>query len=135
MSKIVGLLLLLLLFVLLIPPVRMRARPYMQPVLDPVYEWSAKNRVKTLVELVQEEEILGHVIPTPARFAQFVDQRDMQQDASKDPWGTTYYLRVLRRGYYVGSAGRDRLPGTPDDIVSKTIDRRERDGSGSNRRR
>jgi hypothetical protein len=125
MSKIVGLLLLVLLFILLIPPVRTRARPYMQPVLDPVYEWSAKNRVKGLVRLVQEEEILGRRIPTPAEFPRFVDQRDMQQDASKDPWGTTYYLRVLRRGYYVGSAGRDQLPGTPDDIVSETIGRRE----------
>jgi hypothetical protein len=125
MSRIFGLLFLLVLAVVLVPPIRQRARPYMQPVLDPVYEWSAKNRVKTLVKLVQEEEQLGRQIPPPAMFAAFVDGRDFQKDASKDPWGNNYYLRVLRKGYYVGCAGRDQIPGTPDDIVSATIPRRD----------
>jgi hypothetical protein len=124
MSRIVGLLLILLLTILLVPPIRQRAMPYVQPVLDPVYEWSARNRVKTLLNLVHEEEELGHPIPTPDRFAQFVEFRDFQKDASKDPWGTPYYLRLNRSSYYVGCAGRDRTPGTTDDILSVTISRR-----------
>ena len=130
MSRIVGLLLLLLMTVLLVEPVRERARPYLQPALDPVYEWSAKNRVKTLVKYVEEEEILGRPIPTARSFPDFIEDRDVQKDASKDPWGNPYYLRVLRRGYYVGSPGRDQVAGTPDDVVSVTIQRR-----GERRRR
>jgi hypothetical protein len=133
MSRIFGLLLLLIITVLLVPPIRQRARPYMQPALDPVYEWSAKNRVKTLVELMREEEMLGRHVPTAREFSAFVENRDSQRDASLDPWGNPYYLRMLRKGYYVGSSGRDQIPGTPDDIVSKTITRR--DAETSRRRR
>ena len=97
MSRIVGLLLLLLLTVLLVPPIRERARPYMQPAIDPVYEWSARNRVKTLLNLVREQESLGKQLPTPKDFAQFVDARDFQKDASKDPWGNPYYLHMASR--------------------------------------
>jgi hypothetical protein len=130
MSRIVGLLLILILTVLLVRPIRERARPYIQPALDPVYEWSARNRVHTLLNLMREEETLGHALPTPDRFAQFIEFRDFQKDASKDPWGNPYYLRLQRRGYFVGSAGRDQVPNTPDDIVSETVSRRsERPGS------
>lgn len=129
MSRLTGLLLLLLLVILLFPPVREELKPYAKPVLDPVYEYSAKNRVKTLLKLVQEEEILGRPMPTPRNFAAFVEQRDLQENASQDPWGQPYYLRVLRRGYYVGSPGRDMVRFTPDDIVSDTVRRRESAGS------
>src|SRR5687768_15976861 len=99
MSRLAGLLLALLVTILLFPQARERLLPYVQPLLDPVYEWSAKNRVTTLVKLMQEEESLGRKIPAARDFAAFVERRDMTENASLDPWGNPYYLRVLRRGY------------------------------------
>jgi hypothetical protein len=132
MSRIIGLLLLLVLAVLLVPPIRHRATPYMQPALDPVYEYAARNRVKTLVNLVREEETLGRPLPLPKDFTRFVDQRDFQRDPGTDPWGQPYYLKVTRRAYYVGSPGRDKVVGTTDDIVSETVSRK---ADGRDRRR
>jgi hypothetical protein len=132
MSRIVGLLLILLLTVLLVPPIRERARPYMQPAIDPVYEWSARNRVKALVNILREQETLGKQLPDAKTFSAFVDARDFQKDASKDPWGNPYYLHMNRSSYFVGSAGRDQITGTPDDIVSTTVSRR---GDTGRRRR
>jgi hypothetical protein len=118
MSKLLGFLLLLIGAVVLVPQLRARAMPYVQPALNPFYEWSARNRVSDIVELLHEEETLGRGIPEPRKFAAFVAQRDFQKDAAQDPWGTPFYLRVTRKAYFVGSAGRDRVPNTPDDIVS-----------------
>lgn len=118
MSKLLGFLLLLIGAVVLVPPLRARAMPYVQPALNPFYEWSARNRVNDIVEILHEEETLGRSIPDPRNFAGFVARRDFQKDAAQDPWGTPFYLRVTRKAYFVGSAGRDRIPNTPDDIVS-----------------
>lgn len=124
MSRLAGLLLLLLLVLLLFPPVRERLRPYAQPALDPMYEWSAKNRVTTLAKHVEEQESLGRTIPDPRDFSRFIEGRDPQANAAIDPWGEPYYLRVTRDSYYVGSPGRDRVEGTADDVVSETMQRR-----------
>ncbi len=118
MSKLLGFLLLLIGAVVLVPQLRARAMPYVQPALNPFYEWSARNRVNDIVQILHEEETLGRPIPNPASFAAFVARRDFQKDAAHDPWGTPFYLRVTRKAYFVGSAGRDRIPNTPDDIVS-----------------
>jgi hypothetical protein len=118
MSKLLGILLLLIGAVVLVPQLRARAMPHVQPALNPFYEWSARNRVNDIVEILHEEETLGRNIPDPANFAGFVARRDFQKDAAHDPWGTPFYLRLTRKAYFVGSAGRDRLPNTEDDIVS-----------------
>ena len=118
MSKLLGFLLLLIGAVVLVPALRERAMPYVAPALNPFYEWSARNRINDIVEILHEEETLGRSIPDPRNFASFVARRDFQKDAAQDPWGTPFYLRVTRKAYFVGSAGRDRLPNTPDDIVS-----------------
>lgn len=119
MSKLLGILLLLIGAVVLVPQLRARAMPHVQPALNPFYEWSARNRVNEIVGILHEEETLGRPIPAPAGFADFVARRNFKKDAAQDPWGTPFYLRVTRKAYFVGSAGRDRLPNTPDDIVSE----------------
>jgi len=118
MSKLFGFLILLIGAIVLVPQLRARAMPYAQPALNPFYEWSARNRVNEIVGILHEEETLGRPIPDPASFARFVAQRNFKKDAAQDPWGTPFYLRVTRKAYFVGSAGKDRLPNTPDDIVS-----------------
>ncbi len=119
MSKLLGFLLLAIGAVVLVPALRERAMPHVAPALDPFYSWSARNRVSEIVDLLREEETLGRGIPAPRDFAKFVDQRDFQKGASLDPWGTPFYLQVRRRTYVVGSAGKDRLPRTADDILSE----------------
>ena len=124
MSKLLGILLLLIGAVVLVPALRVRAMPHMQPVLDPFYEWSARNRVNSIAGLVREEETLGRALPSPRGFSAFVDERDHQKGAGTDPWGTPFYLRLTRRTYVVGSAGKDRIPNTADDILSAAQPRR-----------
>ena len=120
MSRLISFILIIAFTSLLFAPVRERVRPHIQPLLDPIYEWSARNRVSTLLKYVQEEESIGRSIPTPHEFPDFVERRDVQANASMDPWGNPYYLHVMRRGYYVGSAGRDQVQGNADDVVSST---------------
>ena len=118
-SKIFWLLMGLIAVVVLVPPVRARVWPKLQPALNPVYEWNARTRVNDIRDVVKRADATGRPIPTGEAFAHFVDTEDMQQDASLDPWGTPYYILFDRATFQVGSAGKDRQPGTADDILSK----------------
>jgi Type II secretion system (T2SS), protein G len=105
--------------VVLVPPVRERVWPKVQPAFNPLYEWSARTRVNEISDVVKRADSLGRSVPAggPA-FAAFVDTEDMQQNASEDPWGTPYYIVFNGQSFQVGSAGKDRDPGTDDDILS-----------------
>jgi hypothetical protein len=105
--------------VALVPPVRERVWPKLQPALNPVYEWNARTRVNDIRDVVKRADATGRNIPTGTAFAQFVDSEDMQEDASLDPWGTPYYILLDRATFQVGSAGKDMQPGTEDDILSQ----------------
>lgn len=119
-SKIFWLLVAAVAVVVLVPPVRERVWPRVQPALNPVYQWNARTRVDEIRDLVKRADAIGSTIPTtPDGFAQFVDREDMQEDASLDPWGTPYYLVLDGANFQVGSAGKDMQPGTEDDILSR----------------
>lgn len=118
-SKIFWALVALAAVVALVPPVREKVWPKLQPALNPVYQWNAKNRVNELRTLVKRADALGRTIPTGDGFAQFVDIEDMQENASRDPWGTPYYITFSGVTFQVGSAGKDRVAGTGDDILSR----------------
>jgi hypothetical protein len=119
MSRIFWLLALALVAVLTIQPLRERARPQIEFVLNPIYRWEAKNRVNEIYRVLERERAQGTPIPTPRHFNAFLAQRD-GADAAVDPWKEPFYLAATRRSYYVGSAGPDRLRGNEDDLVSKT---------------
>lgn len=104
--------------VLLVPPVRERVWPKLQPAFDPLYEWNAKNEVNGLRDVVKRADATGRTIPTDERFSAFVNSEAMEQNASNDSWGTPFYITVSGNTFQVGSAGRDRQPGTADDILS-----------------
>jgi hypothetical protein len=104
--------------VVMVPALRAKAWPKVQPALNPLYEWSAKNRVNEIRDLVKRADAQGHTIPAGDAFARFVDNEDMQQNASQDPWGNAYYIVFSGSTFQVGSAGKDREPGTADDILS-----------------
>jgi hypothetical protein len=120
MAKIFWLLVAAVAVVALVPPARERVWPKVQPVLNPVYEWNARTRVNDIRDLVKRADATGRPVPTGAAFAQFVDSEDMQEEASMDPWGTPYYILFYRTTFQVGSAGKDRVPGTVDDILSNS---------------
>jgi hypothetical protein len=117
-AKIFWLLVAAVAVVVLVPPVREKVWPKVQPALNPVYQWSARNRVNQIRDVVKRADSVGRPVPTGVEFAHFVDTEDMQQDASIDPWGTPYYITFSGATFQVGSAGRDLQAGTGDDILS-----------------
>jgi hypothetical protein len=118
-SKIFWLLMGVIAVIVLVPPVRQRVWPKLQPALNPVYEWNARTRVNDIRDVVKRAEATGRPIPTGEAFSNFVDSEDMQEDASDDPWGSPYYILFDRATFQIGSAGKDRQPGTADDILSR----------------
>lgn len=100
------------------PGVRQWLEPYAQPLLDPVYEWSTRSRVEEISRLLQARTAGGHVLPTPRAFSDFLRAEYRRDADAVDAWGTPYYLRAERLQTVVGSAGRDREPGTADDILT-----------------
>jgi hypothetical protein len=118
-SKLFWLLLAVVAAVVLVPSLRQKVWPKVQPAMNPVYEWSARSRVDELRGLIQRNDALGHTVPTGDEFDTFVDHEDTQENASIDPWGTPYYIVINRDNtFQIGSAGKDRQPGTDDDILS-----------------
>lgn len=117
-----GRILLLLLFAAIVAvvfrPARERIQPHVQFALDPMYEWSARNRVVQLKNMLDEEKQMGRPLPRPGEFLSFVGRRDPSQGGGIDPWGNPYYMNATSSTYQVGSAGRDGIPRTADDILS-----------------
>ena len=118
MSKVVWILVLLLMAVLFVKPLRERARPQIEFVLNPVYKWDAKNRVNEIYRVMERERSQGVAMPRPRDFQKFLTDRE-GPNAAVDPWGVPFYLHIGKRSMRVSSAGPDRVAGTADDIHSK----------------
>lgn len=118
MSRIFLVLVIALAVVVLVPPVREKVRPKMQFAFDPLYEWSAKTRVNEIRGLVKRADSSGQPVPTGPAFGDFVRSYDTTEGADMDPWGVQYFLVVSGGTFQVGSAGRDKQPGTADDILT-----------------
>lgn len=118
-KKLFLLLLICVAAVVMVPALRERVWPKVQPAFNPLYEWSARNRVNEISDLVKRADSIGHTVPAggPA-FDAFVDAEDTQENASIDPWGTPYYIVFNGSSFQIGSAGKDRQPNTGDDILS-----------------
>ena len=118
-SKLFWLLVLAVAVVVLVPPVREKVWPKVQPAFNPLYEWNARNEVNEIRDVVKRADAMGRTVPVDgSSFSTFVNNEAMQQDASVDPWGTPFYIMLSGNSYQIGSAGKDRQPGTADDIVS-----------------
>jgi hypothetical protein len=103
------------------PHVTPRVRPYLQRLLDPVHEWSARSRVEEVARRLQTRAAHGSGLPSGAAFSDFMRSEYRGPDAALDPWGVPLYLHRDALGYRVGSAGRDRVPFTADDVVSAPL--------------
>lgn len=117
MSRIVWLLVFLLAAVLLVKPLRERARPQIEAVLNPIYRWEARNRVKDIQRVLVRERSQERALPRPREFQRFLTVRE-GAPAAIDPWDQPYYLILTRRTFQVGSMGQDRQRNTSDDILS-----------------
>lgn len=122
MSRLLGIMVLLLAAVLLLPPLRERAAPQIEWALTPVYRWEAKNRVSDLRRVMERERSAGVQLPGPREFQSFVTRHEGAA-TSIDPWDSPYFLESTRTTLRIGSAGPDRVRGTADDIYSKPLAR------------
>jgi hypothetical protein len=118
LSRILWGLVIALAVVLMVPQLRARARPQIEYVLNPVYRWEAKNRVRDVHRMLARERSQGTALPRPRDFSQFLAVREGAQ-AAVDPWNEPYYLITTRRSFRVGSSGPDRVRNTTDDILSE----------------
>lgn len=90
-----------------------------QPVIDPVLRWSTRGEMR---QIVRDLEALSEI---PRRFPldeeEFRDwmEREYEGDATTDPWGATYQLRLSSNDFSIVSPGPDGSFGTDDDVVSE----------------
>lgn len=117
-GKIIGLLLVAAAAVVIVKPLREQVSPHLAFAFDPFYEWSTRNRVSEISDMVKRMDQLGRPIPTAKELPDFIERESFQRNGSLDPWGTPYYLQRTRNGFRIGSAGKDRRRGSADDIVS-----------------
>jgi hypothetical protein len=103
------------------PAVRERIRPYMDPILDPTYEWSVRSRVSEIARKIETERAAGRPVPAPGSIESFVSRHYRQKDGALDPWGTPFHLVRTSGGMRVASAGRDHLINTGDDVFSPPL--------------
>lgn len=103
------------------PRVRERIAPHAERTLAPVYEWSAHYRVGEISRALQAEAARGQPLPSDGGLRSFLARRYPGSLPVADPWGTPYFLRRDLWEARVGSAGRDRLPGTRDDLLSPPV--------------
>ena len=117
MGRFFAVLLLAIVVVIVSRPLREKVEPHVQFALDPIYGWSAKNRVGELEKLIEDQKSMGRPRPGPRDFLQFIQQMD-PTGGGVDPWGNPYYLITTRTTFQVGSNGKDGQQGTDDDILS-----------------
>lgn len=103
------------------PDLRARLSPYAERGLDPVYEWTARYRVGEIVRALGAEVAAERPLPGPGGLQPFLERRYPGSLQPLDPWRSPYFLRRDRWEARVGSAGRDRTPGTRDDILSPPL--------------
>lgn len=104
------------------PPLRKRAAPVLEPVMNPVHRISAGDRANTLARLVQKEIHRTGEAPQPRDLSAILGRMyPGRPGAGLDPWGSRYFLRRRAGAFNVGSPGPDRRKGTPDDVLSRPL--------------
>jgi hypothetical protein len=117
MRRILLFLLLAIVVVLVSRPLRAKVQPHVQFAIDPIYSWSARNRVTELEKLLEQQKSTGRPLPAPRDFLRFIAAED-PSGGGVDPWGNPYYLRSTRTSFQVGSPGKNGVPNDMDDILS-----------------
>jgi hypothetical protein len=103
------------------PTARAWVRPHLDPILDPVSEWSVRSRVSEIARKIDAEQAAGRGIPAVGTIEQFVSRHYRQENSHLDPWGTPFHLIRTTEGLRVASAGRDEAIHTADDVLSPPL--------------
>lgn len=107
------------LLIFISPPLRARAAPVVEPVINPMRRVSTADRVNTISRYLETESRISGLAPQDRDLPRVMKKMfPGRKDAMLDPWGKRYYLRRHGDGFQVASAGPDRRRGTRDDVVS-----------------
>jgi hypothetical protein len=110
------------LLVLISPPLRTRAAPHVEPLVNPFRRISVDDRVNSLARKVEKEIHRTGEAPQPRDLALILKRMyPGRDDAALDPWGSKFLLRRRSGSFHVLSPGPDRRQGTADDIVSDPL--------------
>ncbi len=120
----IGRLLLVLVLVLgvglYLPESRAMLGEWVRPLTVPAYRWMTAQELKQIA--IDFEIYLGGRGFEPigrGEFDVWLDDRYPQARSRVDSWDTRYTVEVTRSGFTVRSAGPDRTPDTPDDILAE----------------
>lgn len=86
-----------------------------EPVLRPVFIWSAQREIEEIIRGVQQMENVERRLPDRREWVRWVEAR-YAGNASRDPWGNVYGFEVQDDSFAVISYGPDREMETADDI-------------------
>lgn len=104
------------------PTIRGHLQPHVQFAFDPIYTWSTNGRIGEITRIIEAHAAQGRPVPrTQDELTRLIAQEFSWQDSALDSWGTPFFLKRERFAIRVVSAGRDREPGTGDDLLGKPV--------------
>lgn len=124
--------LILFLLIMTVPPLRVRADPYLErigetmsqlvegplsPLVNPYRRLKTQSEIGEAVRELIQDRNSGFVRPTPDEFRAFI-QRSVEDDGL-DAWGTPYIMEPDQDSVAIISAGPDLEYYTEDDISEK----------------
>ena len=86
-----------------------------EPMLRPVFVWSAEREIEEIIRGLQQMENVARRLPERREWVTWIEAR-YAGDASHDPWGNVYQLEVQEDSFAVISYGPDWEMKTGDDI-------------------
>lgn len=90
--------------------------PRLQPFLDPVLRWSARDELRALARDLQKRQASLQPLPHPNRFRDHIRQNLFSGRDGLDPWGNEYYLVITLDSIIVGSPGPDGVRDPDSDL-------------------
>ncbi|MEX0906724.1 MAG: type II secretion system protein GspG [Gemmatimonadota bacterium] len=128
MNRIVAIILVVAI-IFAVPPLRARGAVLMEPVIErlgpvgdaianPIRRYSANNKVKHVLNVIDNDRELGRRPPPkdPEAFNPWMRRR-VPEDTGLDPWGNQYWMQYGDRTVTIGSNGPDGVRGTEDDVA------------------
>jgi len=91
-----------------------------QPIWTPIVKWNTLEEMKQVGrDVVTHEQTTGK-LPDRRGWLGWLDYRYPLDDLKKDPWGSTYQLKVWADSVAIWSYGPDRTRSTDDDFQVST---------------
>ena len=125
MTRLILLILLGLVATYYFPDSRQMLLDATEPIVVPAVRWAAKEEMGQVGEDALEHERLTGQIPDRRAWVPWLEYRYPAAEARRDPWGSTYQIRVFADSVWIVSWGPDRERATGDDFhVTRPRERR-----------